>query len=176
MQQLCPRPAASTPVKGLSIHVCSHGAPYWMRCTMQLSFRFRRLNGKHQLPPTPGRARKQPPHLASSSCTFAASTCTICCAFFRFSIRLPMLAKGLPPPSCTDHKGQAQIEAQLGRPCLVSPTMAAAVKATLPTGPAAHSRHRPCQTAHEGPGHGAAGHEGCTRRVSRSASEDTTIG
>ena len=30
--------------------------------------------------------------------TLAASTCTSCCAFFTFSMRFPMLAKGLPPP------------------------------------------------------------------------------
>ena len=41
-------------------------------------------------------------YFANSSCAFAASTCTSCCAFLTFSIILPMFpnaAKGfLPPP------------------------------------------------------------------------------
>ena len=53
------------------------------------------------------RLHTAPTHTASSSCTFAASTCTMACAFFRFSIRLPMLPKGLPPPPCRQETGRA---------------------------------------------------------------------
>jgi len=43
-------------------------------------------------------------YAASSSCAFAASTCTSCCAFLTFSMMLPMLpnaAKGFLPPPCS---------------------------------------------------------------------------
>lgn len=43
-------------------------------------------------------------YAASSSCAFAASTCTNCCAFLTFSMMFPILprpANGLPPPSCS---------------------------------------------------------------------------